>query len=167
MHIRKASLKDSKDIVRLYKAVAEIEGGLIRTSEEITLNYVQSFVTNSIDNGIILVIENPEDKNELIAEMHASKPGIKVLNHILFNLSIVVHPDWQGKGVGRKIFSHFLEMVSSMPTITRVELIARESNTKAIQFYQSLGFKIEGKFENRIRTLSGALVSDVPMAWTR
>lgn len=167
MVIRKANIRDCTRIEELYKDVTKTEGGLIRTFEEITTSYVQSFVSSSLENGLILVMENPNDSKKLVAEIHASKPGIKVLDHILYNLTIVVHPNWQGKGVGRKIFTHFLEVVSSMSDISRVELISRESNQKAIQFYQSLGFKIEGKFENRIRTSSGELISDIPMAWSR
>jgi len=48
--------------------------------------------------------------------------------------------------------------------ILRIELIARESNKKAIAFYQKLGFQIEGRLLNRIKTESG-FEADIPMAW--
>lgn len=166
MIIRKASADDVSRIEKLYNAVAKNEGGLIRMADEITPSYVQLFVQNSLTDGIIIVAEHPADKETLIAEIHAHRPGIKVLNHILYNLTIVAHPDWQSKGVGKKIFSYFLETVSTMPDISRVELISRESNQKAIKFYQSLGFKIEGRFEKRIKTSSGEFISDIPMAWS-
>jgi putative acetyltransferase len=51
--------------------------------------------------------------------------------------------------------------------IERIELISRESNLRAIQLYKSLGFKIEGRLENRIKTSAGELISDIPMAWQR
>ena len=47
-------------------------------------------------------------------------------------------------GVGKSGLISFAE-------IQRVELIARESNQRAIQFYESLGFRIEGRLENRIK----------------
>jgi len=53
------------------------------------------------------------------------------------------------------------------PDIQRVELISRESNRKAILFYESLGFRQEGEFVSRIRNVDGSLESDIPMAWTR
>lgn len=165
-NMRRATIKDAYKIEELYKAVAKNEGGLIRMADEITPDYVQSFIKNSLADGLIIVAEHPTDKEKLIAEIHAHRPGIKVLNHILYNLTIVVHPDWQSKGIGRKIFAYFLETVSTMPDISRVELISRESNQKAIKFYQSLGFKIEGKFENRIKTSSGKFIADIPMAWS-
>jgi len=54
-----------------------------------------------------------------------------------------------------------------MPEIRRIELIARESNRKALAFYTSLGFELEGKMINRIKNLDGSLDSDIPMAWIK
>ena len=51
--------------------------------------------------------------------------------------------------------------------VLRIELISRESNRKAIQFYESLGFRREGEFGSRIRNVDCSLESDIPMAWIR
>ena len=54
-----------------------------------------------------------------------------------------------------------------MQNIKRVELITRESNTKAIDFYKNIGFVIEGCLKNRIDGISDNLENDIPMAWLR
>ena len=36
---------------------------------------------------------------------------------------------------------------------------------KAIQFYTTLGFNIEGKFEHRIYSEHNGYEADIPMAW--
>ena len=51
------------------------------------------------------------------------------------------------------------------PDILRVELIARESNTKAIDFYKQIGFVQEGRFEKRIIGTDNQFEADIPMAW--
>ena len=103
---------------------------------------------------------------KLIAEVHAYKPGIKVFDHVLSDLTLIVHPDFQGKKIGRTIFTIFLEELSiNRPDVGKVELIARESNRKAIDLYQSLGFRIEGRFEMRIKTPAGLFEADIPMGW--
>jgi len=85
---------------------------------------------------------------------------------VLSELTIVVHPDFQGKGVGKLLFLHLLQEIKAhRKDIYRVELIARESNRKAIAFYQSIGFKIEGRLVGRISTGHGAFEADIPMAW--
>jgi ribosomal protein S18 acetylase RimI-like enzyme len=152
MNFRTAVPEDLQAIIKLYKDVASRTASLARTAEETDEEYVRDFLNKSIDHGIIIVAEHPTDNTQLIGEIHAYKKGISVFDHVLSELTIVVHPDHQSKKIGRTIFTIFLEEVAlHRPDIGRVELIARESNTKAIRLYQSLGFLIEGRLEMRIK----------------
>ncbi len=164
--VRRARPTDFNKIYFLYKKVSEKTTGIARSRAEITQEYVQSFIKNAADTGIELVIENPENKEEIIAEIHCYKLIPMVFSHTLSELTIVTHPDFQRQGIGRMIFTYLLELINNkMPDILRVELIARESNTKAIRFYEDVGFKIEGKLEKRIRNSQGNFEADIPMAW--
>lgn len=163
--IRAATLSDLNLIAKLYQAVAVIPGGIARQADEITWEYVENNLSKSLQNGICLVAE---EDNQVVAEIHSYKLVPKVFDHVLSELTIVVHPDCQGKGIGKDIFTAFLQEVkTNRPEILRVELIARESNEKAINFYQKIGFRIEGKLENRISNPDGTFESDIPMAWVR
>ena len=164
--IRQANPSDKDKILTLYKRVAEKTMGIARTESEIDENYVQSFMDNSRETGIELVIDANSDSKEIIAEIHCYKLGPKVFSHVLSELTIVIDPDFQGKGIGKSIFTHLLDFISANRSdILRVELITRESNQKAINFYKKLGFGLEGKFENRITTNKGSFEADIPMAW--
>lgn len=166
MHIRTATSQDLKKIILLYKEVACQKEGIARLDYEITDDYVKNFVDKSSGTGLILVAEDPDDSDRLIAEVHAYKPGISVFDHVLSDLTLVVHPSFQGRKIGRTIFTIFLEEIAkTRPDIGKVELIARESNDKAIGLYQSVGFSIEGRLEMRIKTLSGTYEADIPMGW--
>ena len=166
MHIRTAANEDLPLIIHLYQQVARQERGLARNEHEITEDYVRTFLTKSIESGLILVAEHPENPEILIGEMHAYTATPAVFRHVLSHLTIAVHPDFQGKNIGRTLFTIFLEEVGlNRPDIGRVELIARESNTRAIKFYQSFGFQIEGRLEMRIKTREGNYEADIPMAW--
>jgi ribosomal protein S18 acetylase RimI-like enzyme len=166
MHIRTAAIEDLSMIRELYRDVASREGGLARTREEMTEEYVENFLTKSIASGLILVSQHPEDPDRLIGEMHAYNPGPAVFRHVFSDLTIAVHPDFQGKKIGRTLFTIFLEEVGvNRMDIGRIELIARESNQRAIKFYQSFGFQIEGRFEMRIKPADGNYEADIPMAW--
>jgi len=162
--VRKAALEDRTRIFDLYQAVAAHPGGLARIQNEISISYVKGFLEKSLATGLILVIENTNQK--ILAEIHAYKNDLKVFEHVLGDLTITVHPDFQGKKLGKKIFTQFLdEVAKNRSDVMRVELIARESNRKAIEFYERIGFKIEGRFENRIRSVNGGFEADIPMAW--
>jgi ribosomal protein S18 acetylase RimI-like enzyme len=166
MLIRIAEPGDSKKIKKLYQEVARQGDGIARHEHEITDDYINSFIKRSLETGLIIVIEHPENPEILIAEMHAYKPGIEVFAHLLSDLTIVVHPEFQRKKIGRTIFTIFQkEIAENRPDICKVELISRESNHKAIAFYQSIGFLIEGRLEMRIRTKENLYEADIPMGW--
>lgn len=166
MRYRTAVIDDIDRLLSLYKIVARNEGGILRLEHEITHDYIRHFYEKSLEAGLIIVGEHPDNPDILIAEIHAYRPGVKAFDHVLSNLTVVVHPDFQDKKIGRTILTIFLEEVGrNCPNIGRVELVARESNAKAIALYQSMGFLIEGRLEMRIKGSDGHYEADIPMAW--
>lgn len=166
MKIRKALKTDLEKIIILHKKAAETIDGIARTPAEINENYVSDFLDNALEKGLIFVIENPNNSQELIAEIHCYKYDPKCFQHTLGNLTIVVHPNFQNQGLGKIIFSYLLkEIEANHQDIARVELMVRQSNKKAAKLYQNLEFEIEGVCKNRISNSEGELESDMMMAW--
>lgn len=164
--VRKTNITDSEKILSLYKSVAKYSGGIAREEDELTMQYVENNIQKSLQSGIGLVVEQPQEVQVLIGEIHTYKLEPRVFSHVLSELTIAVHPDFQGKGLGRILFESLIKYVETERTdILRVELIAREGNTKAIGFYQKIGFSIEGRFEKRINAKNGQFEADIPMAW--
>ncbi|HTI92891.1 MAG TPA: N-acetyltransferase [Puia sp.] len=147
--LRPAAVTDRDAIGALYKKVIRISGGLARREEEVTGEYVAGFIEKSRENGIQLVAV--DDKN-IVGEIHCYKPGIKCFDHLLSDLTIAVDPDYQGQGVGKALFNGLLnEVRENRKDILRIELLTGESNKRAIAFYQSIGFSIEGRMPSRYR----------------
>jgi ribosomal protein S18 acetylase RimI-like enzyme len=166
MVYRTADINDLLRLIHLYKIVARVEGGIARLKHEVTEEYVKNFLLKSLATGVIVVGENPDNADELVASIHGYKAGIRVFEHVLGDVTLVVHPQFQGKKIGRTILTIFLEEIGHNRTdIGKVELIARESNVKAIQLYQSVGFLVEGRMEMRIRTTHHTYEADIPMGW--
>lgn len=164
--IRKATPEDTNAIFELYKTVTKEVGGLARIEQEITKAYIENFSNKSFENGLQFVVSGPLDERAIVAEIHCYGMEPVVFKHVLSELTVAVHPDYQGKGLGKKLFQALLDDIQfNRPDILRVELIARESNSKAIQLYEKLGFKIEGRFENRICNSDNSFEADIPMAW--
>ena len=166
VNIRTATAADAVAILELYRRVAAIPGGLARLAGEIDLEYVNNFVFRSLANGLGLVAEDTDSR--LIGEIHTYSPGFYCFSHVLTELTIAIDPTSQGNGIGRQLFESLLgRVIDERPDIIRVELVARESNKKALRFYKSLGFVPEGRLAGRIRSLDGSLECDIPMAWHR
>ncbi|MCK9408863.1 MAG: N-acetyltransferase [Bacteriovoracaceae bacterium] len=165
--LRKSFVNDIPGIEELYQRAAVHEGGLARTASEITRDYVEHFVSKSIYSGIEIIAAGDEP-GRIVGEIHCYANGIAALSHVLTDLTIAVDPEYQGKGVGRMLFTELLNDVTvNRPDILRVELIARESNLRAISFYESLGFKKEGRLTKRIKRSNGDFEDDLVMGWLR
>jgi RimJ/RimL family protein N-acetyltransferase len=163
---RLTNVKDFQKIYSLYKKVAAEKIGIARSSEEINENYIHEFMKNAAATGIELVVEDPSNADRIIAEIHCYKLTPKVFSHVLSELTIVVDQDFHGKGLGKMIFKNLLDLVTeTRPDILRIELVAQESNARAIELYKKIGFNIEGRFEKRIRITGNHFEADIPMAW--
>ena len=157
---------DKQKILRLYRRVARTTGGIARSEEEVTPDYIQHCMDHAALTGIQLVVDHPDDNKEIIAEMHGYKLAPKVFAHVMSELTIAVDPGFHGKGIGKLIFTAFLDhLTSTRADILRVELVTQESNARALNLYKSVGFVIEGRFEKRIRMYNNELDADIPMAW--
>jgi RimJ/RimL family protein N-acetyltransferase len=165
--VRAGRRDDAAAIKELYRTVAATPGGIARAADEITDEYVRHFVESSIERGIILVADLP-GSTKLAGEIHAYRSDVRAFQHSLGELTIAIHPDAQGQGLGRRIFTQLLDEVRrNHPDITRVELITSEYNTRAQRLYESLGFRREGRMERRFRSSEARYEADIPMAWLR
>ena len=163
MTIRQAILTDFDSIFRLYKKVAAQGNGIARFEDEITEGYVRENLTRGLNDGIVLVVESG---GQIVAEIHTYRIGIRIFEHVLSNLTIAIHPNFQGKGIGFQLFKHLLEKVENeMPHILRVELHARSGNEAAIKLYKKLGFELEGFLKNRDKLADGTFYDDISFGW--
>lgn len=163
--LRPAVTTDRDGIIALYKKVARISGGLARTEDEISIEYAEGFMKEAAHNGIHFVMQD-QDTGAIIGDIHCHKPGLKCFDHMLSDLTIAVDPDFQGQGVGKTLFIGLLnEVKDNRKDILRIELLTGETNKKALAFYESIGFTIEGRMPARYRKPSGELDADIPMAW--
>lgn len=160
--IRPSTLADASAIRQLYQRVSAESGGLARQPEEITDEYVQQFLSKSLTKGVALVAERD---GGLVAEIHVYSAGLQIFAHVLGDLTVAIDASAQGKGLGQRLFEELLACVQAKyPQVSRVELLVRESNARAIALYEKLGFRQEGRFAGRVAGAQG-LEADIPMAW--
>ena len=158
--------EDKARILSLYRKVAIKTGGIARSYNEITADYIQHCMEMALSTGLQRVVDHPDNPDQIIAEIHGYKLEPNVFAHVISELTVAVDPDFHGMGVGKLIFHDFLNQIGDhRPDILRVELVTQESNIRALNLYKSIGFVAEGRFEKRIRMRNNQLDADIPMAW--
>ncbi|MES2124869.1 MAG: N-acetyltransferase [Gemmatimonadota bacterium] len=163
--IRDGTLDDIDAVLALHQAVASRNGTLARASDEITRDATERTVERSLATGVFLVAL---DDGALIGAIECYVLGPRQFAHVLGELTVAVHPEHQGKGVGRELFRRMLDrIIATRPDITRVELMVRGDNEGAQRLYRSLGFRDEGRLVGRVCLPDGTILDDVAMAWHR
>jgi len=161
--IRHLTPDDRNAVMDLYRAVSSMEeSGLAREADEIDADYVRMFLEKAGRNGVTLGAFLDE---RLVGEIHAARLGPRQFDHVLSDLTVAVHPEAQGRGVGSRLFAGFFASVADLsPTVTRIELMVRAGNAHAIRLYERLGFVAEGRFAGRVRLRGGRIEDDIAMA---
>jgi len=161
--LRALTPADAPAVLALYRATADRPtSGLARSPDEMDLGWVQGFLGKASANGATLGVWARE---VLAGEIHASRMGPRQFDHNLTDLTVAVHPDWQGRGVGARLFEGLFAAAAAMtPAIERIELAVREGNEGALRLYQRLGFVIEGHHPGRVRLPDGSVETDISMA---
>ncbi|MEJ0042939.1 MAG: GNAT family N-acetyltransferase [Rhizomicrobium sp.] len=69
--------------------------------------YVRRFLESTSHDGISRAIFTGD--GTLIGEIHALRMAPRQFRHVLTDLTVAVHPDWQGKGLGSLLFAKLIE----------------------------------------------------------
>jgi len=161
--IRPARMADVNGLYFLFQAAAAQPGGLARTAQEASEGYVRRCLEAAGGRGLALLAQGD---GRVQGSLWAWRPEPASLRHTLGELTLAIHPEAQGQGLGRALMEAFLDAVKTrFPDIQRVELVCRESNRAALHLYEALGFIREGRFNRRILGAQGRLEADIPMAW--
>ncbi|MBI9012516.1 MAG: GNAT family N-acetyltransferase [Clostridiales bacterium] len=140
--IRPVRAGDGKGINLLRRMPGVFENILGIPSERIRRN--ESFIENMDPNAHVFVAVTLVDGEEIIAGM----AGLHVsANHRLRHsggVGIMIHKDYQGKGLGRALMNTLLDIADNWLMLVRVELTVFTDNEKAIGLYKKLGFEEEG-----------------------
>jgi len=157
--LRPLSLADAPALLVLMRRA---EGGLGRLPDEMDLPWVEEALTGALMGGLAI---GAWDGSHLIGMIKASRMPSVQFQHVLWDLTVAVEPESQGRGIASRLFAELLANAATLaPRVERVELVVREGLTHAIRLYERLGFRREGRFERRFRLSSGAYEADVPMA---
>ena len=159
--IRRADVADAPALQALFSCPSVVRNSLQLPFP--SLSHWQTRLAELPDSTHALVA--CDDDNQAIGYGALMQPPQKRRAHT-GSLALVVHEDWQGKGVGRQLLGALLEYADNWLGLTRLELHVYADNERAIVLYRQLGFEEEG----RLRADSfrdGAYVDGLLMARLR
>jgi ribosomal protein S18 acetylase RimI-like enzyme len=157
--LRPLRLADAPAVLALMRRA---EGGLGRLPHEMDLPWMEEALSGALRGGLAI---GAWDGSRLVGMIKASRMPSVQFEHVLWDLTVAVAPDAQGRGIAPRLFSELLAEAAVMtPRVERVELVVREGLTHAIRLYERVGFRQEGRFEQRFRLPDGTCEADLPMA---
>ncbi len=138
------------------------EGGLGRLPDEMDPPWMEEALSGALRGGLAL---GAWDGSNLVGVIKASRMPSVQFQHVLWDLTVAVAPEAQGRGIAHRLFQELLANAAALtPRVERVELVVREGLTHAIRLYERVGFRQEGRFERRFRLADGTYEADLPMA---
>jgi L-phenylalanine/L-methionine N-acetyltransferase len=140
--IRSVRIEDAPAINEMRRMDGVRENTLGLFSERISRS--EEFIKGLSDNEHLIVAEIEENGVKKIVGL----VGLHInrnprLRHSA-SLGIMVHADYQGKGIGTALLKKILDLADNWLLLVRIELTAFVENEGAVKLYKSLGFEIEG-----------------------
>ncbi len=135
------------------------------TVDDIEDRYKDAFTEESLRKGRERTTNLPEGENLILAKEDVKVIGVcRAIRHSDYNQiqAIYILPEYQGRGVGHMLWEEAQKSFDpDKDTIVQVATY----NTKAIGFYEKLGFEDTGKrWKNeKFKMKSGAMIPEMEM----
>lgn len=140
--IRPVRIEDAASIneIRRMDDVRENILGII--SERVARS--EDFIRGLSENDHLLVAEVEENGVKKVVAMIGMNVSRNPRLRHSAGIGIMVHKDYQGKGIGTALFKKAIDLADNWLMLVRLELGVFVENERAVKLYQSLGFQIEG-----------------------
>ncbi|HJT98262.1 MAG TPA: GNAT family N-acetyltransferase [Rhodanobacteraceae bacterium] len=111
-----------------------------------------------VDTGAFFV---REEEGAVVAFFKAARGELHT-RHVAYLSLLAVDPALEGRGIARRMMTEAIETLRAEGT-KRIELGVESTNTRAIAFYEKLGFEIEGTLRMGYESPHEGFVDDFVM----
>ncbi len=159
--IRNAKVEDAQSIVQAEQEIAQVPGYFCSQPSELSEENVKKTISNIDENGdgVYLVAEH---NKQIVGHAFLLQLDLESLHHVA-ELTVVVHKEWQEKGIGKKLMQKLIVWAQNSNTVEKIELNVRATNIRAISLYKQMGFHEEGRLKNRVK-IGHKYIDDLIMA---
>lgn len=158
--IRHATHQDGDGLLEVDRACLADGRGMIRAPGEHAPDgeaYLERIGLGRDGSQIFVACLDGRVVGESSAKLHT----MSQLSHVAM-LAVQVHPEAQGRGIGRALMEAALAWCRERDAI-RIQLFVRADNDRAIALYRSLDFEVEAVRRRFIRAPDGRFLDDLSM----
>jgi len=105
----------------------------------------EGFIKSLTPNDHMLVAEVEENGSKRVVGVIGLNISKNSRMRHSASIGIMVHKDYQGKGIGKALFARIIDLADNWLKLVRLELTVFTDNERAINLYKSFGFEIEGR----------------------
>lgn len=149
--LRNPEPREAKAVLRLMQRSYADSPYLATRSDEFDANarriaaWIESHLASP---GKLMIVA--EHRGSLIGMIDLTSSPKQRLRHVgEFGLSVNV--GWQRRGIGRALLQSLIDWARASAVIEKIELQVFSENLSAIQLYQALGFREEGRRQQAIK----------------
>jgi len=142
--IRKVKEKDYDQVWEIFQEVIKSEDSYVFKANTPKADLKKHWFAEYMETYVY------EEEGEILGSYILKPNQIDLGNHMA-NASYMVHPEAQGKGIGRKLAEHSLVIAKKAGYLGMQFNIVISTNTAAIKLWKSLGFHILGTCPNAFR----------------
>lgn len=164
-YIRPICPGDGKGFNELRRMPGVFENILGIPSERIKRN--EDYIVNMDNNThqFVAVVKEASGEEKIIGTAGLNIFANSRLRHSA-SIGIMVHKDYQGKGVGTKLMEAIIDVADNWLMLVRIELTVFADNEKAINLYKKFNFEVEG-LKKKAGIRNGEYVDELMMARIR
>ncbi|MEP3390006.1 MAG: GNAT family N-acetyltransferase [Reichenbachiella sp.] len=151
MNIRKANLRDYDAVWNIFSAVIRTGDTYVFDPETPVEDLQKHWFANYMDTFVV------EDKGKVLGT-YIVKPNQPDLGSHIANASYMIHPDAQGKGIGKLLCQHSLDFAKSAGYHAIQFNIVVSTNQAAVELWKKFGFEIIGTTPDGFRHQTLGLV---------
>ncbi len=163
--IRAAAPGDGKGINAIRTSRGAFENTMGLPSEHITRSEDFVATSNPHLHSFVAVIDL-EDGSEMIIGHAGLHTEANPRRRHSGSIGMMIHPNFQGKGVGTKLLDTLLDLADNWLMLVRVELSVFYDNDRAIHLYEKKGFEREG-VKRKTSVRNGEYVDEIIMGRIR
>ena len=138
IEIRPVRPEDAEAIHQLRLLPSVIDNTMAIPSERVSDAQRRLDTYGPDDHAFVAVVDGQ------VVGMAGLHVGSRKLRHT-GNLGMMVHDQFQGRGIGREMLEMLLHVADNFVGLVRVELEVYPDNVRAIGLYESCGFEHEGR----------------------